>query len=286
MARLKPPVLRASPRGDRLQKGSSLNLIIIVFAVSGFASLSYETLWTRVFSLVIGSSIYAFTVMLATFLVGIGAGSILFAPIVDRMKKPVAWFAVLEAVIGGVSLVSIFAYRELPFIFFSLKESFSEQFWLFLFIQFLLCAAIMIVPTLCMGAIFPLVGRIYTKDLSTVGKNIGDIYFFNTAVPYSGRSLAASYSSLYRRAKRGCDNGRAQPRHSGRVDPAFRLEPFVHKWLYGSRRRVFHHRHRVHPAQRKMVMTNGFYVNPVESKAVEEAKEGLTGTGSSIIKRA
>lgn len=165
-------------------------VVIGSFALSGFASLSYEVLWTRVFSLVIGSSVYAFTVMLATFLVGIGAGSIIFAPIVDKCKRPLFWFAVLEAVIGIVAIVSVFAYKELPFIFYSMKGAFGEQFWAFLFLQFLLCSAIMIIPTLCMGAIFPLVGRIYTRGLETVARNIGEIYFFNTAGSIFGAFIA------------------------------------------------------------------------------------------------
>jgi len=173
---------QGGPLAGYRRLGPGVRFIVIgSFALSGFASLTYEVLWTRVFSLVLGSSVYAFTIMLATFLAGIGIGSILFAPLIDKRKNPIAWFAALEAVIGVVALLSIFAYRELPFIFFSLKEAFGSQFWLFLFFQFLLSAAVMIIPTLCMGAIFPLVGKICTEDLKTVGKNIGDIYFFNTA---------------------------------------------------------------------------------------------------------
>ena len=55
-------------------------IIIGSFALSGFASLAYEVLWTRVFSLVLGSSVYAFTIMLATFLAGIGFGSLPLRP--------------------------------------------------------------------------------------------------------------------------------------------------------------------------------------------------------------
>ncbi len=156
-------------------------VVMASFALSGFASLTYEVLWTRIFSLVLGSSVYAFTIMLATFLVGIGAGSIIFAPFVDKRKNPIAWFALLEAVIGMVAILSIFIYRELPLAFFTLKGAFADRFFLFLFLQFLLSAAVMIIPTLCMGAIFPLVGRICTEDLKTVGTSIGNIYFLNTA---------------------------------------------------------------------------------------------------------
>jgi spermidine synthase len=168
-----------------------LNLIIIsAFTLSGFCSLAYEVLWTRVLSLVLGSSVYAFTIMLATFLVGLGLGSIAFAPFVDRCKKPILWFSALEAIIGLFALASVFIYRELPFIFFNLKDAFAERFWLFLIIEFLIAAAVMIVPTLSMGAIFPLVNRIYAQGFShSVGKKVGDIYFFNTTGAIVGSAI-------------------------------------------------------------------------------------------------
>jgi len=175
---IQPAVPAGAGQGSRRR----LNAVVITaFYLSGFASLAYEVLWTRVLSLVLGSSVYAFTIMLATFLAGIGIGSVAFAPFVDRCKKPVFWFAVLEAVIGIFALASIFIYRELPFIFFNLKQSFGTQFWLFLIIKFLLASAVMIVPTLAMGAIFPLVTRIYSEGVGTIGKKVGNIYSINTA---------------------------------------------------------------------------------------------------------
>lgn len=165
----------------RESKGRLKVVIIGAFYLSGFASLAYEVLWTRVLSLVLGSSVYAFTIMLATFLAGIGIGSIAFAPFVDRLKRPVFWFALFEAIIGIFALASIFIYRELPFVFFNLKQAFSAHFWLFLVFKFLLASAVMIVPTLAMGAIFPLVSRIYAEGTSTIGRKVGDIYFWNTA---------------------------------------------------------------------------------------------------------
>lgn len=172
----------AVPAAPAAHAGKGLGFIVVgAFFLSGFCSLAYEVLWTRVLSLVLGSSVYAFTIMLSTFLAGIGIGSIAFAPFIDRCRRPVFWFAVLEAVIGVFALASIFVYRELPFIFFNLKSAFGEQFWLFLVFKFLIASAVMIVPTLAMGAIFPLVARIYSEGASTIGRKVGNIYSLNTA---------------------------------------------------------------------------------------------------------
>ncbi len=184
-----PCAISKTGDGRALISRSALFIIISIFAISGFCSLVYEVLWTRVLSLIIGSSVYAFTIMLATFLLGIGLGSIIFAPFIDRCKKPVFWFAVLEAVIGLSSLGAIFFYKELPFIFYEINAKYSENFALFLTIEFFFCAALMIIPTLSMGAIFPLVGKIYARGGSSVGRTIGDVYFFNTAGAIFGAFL-------------------------------------------------------------------------------------------------
>ncbi len=250
-------------------------VVMASFALSGFASLTYEVLWTRVFSLVLGSSVYAFTVMLATFLVGIGAGSILFAPLIDRRKNPVAWFAVLEAVIGVVALLSIFAYRELPFIFFSLKEAFADRFWLFLFLQFLLSAGIMIIPTLCMGAIFPLVGKICTDDLRTVGKSIGDIYFFNTA----GSIFGAFAGGFILIPVIGVQNGVILTAALNLALAVLLLSvsgvSFRSKSVFAvALAAVFIAAAALLPPWERMLMTLGLYSNPAKGESLERMKQG------------
>ncbi|HLC19007.1 MAG TPA: fused MFS/spermidine synthase, partial [Thermodesulfobacteriota bacterium] len=272
---LKEPVaasLEQRPQGAT----GRLNLIILFsFGLSGFCSLSYEVLWTRVFSLVLGSSVYAFTVMLATFLAGIGFGSILFAPVVDRLKRPLLWFAGFEAIIGFTGLFSIFIYRKLPFIFYSLKGSFSGQFWLFQTIQFALCSLIMIIPTLSMGAMFPLVGRLYTRGLSTVGKNIGDIYFTNTTgsifgsfvggfilIPVIGvqRGVIATAALNIIIAAVLLNSSGLKALKRGVITAAF-AAVFILSTL-------------MLPPWEKMVMTTGVYVNPFKEKELELVKKG------------
>src|SRR5262249_43293457 len=64
---------------------SSLRLVLFVFACSGFIAMVYEIAWTRVLALVIGSSVYAFTVMLTTFLIGLATGASLMSRVADRL---------------------------------------------------------------------------------------------------------------------------------------------------------------------------------------------------------
>lgn len=271
-----------SPVDSPISRSTLNKIILATFGLSGFCSLAYEVLWTRVFSLVLGSSIYAFTIMLATFLVGIGAGSIFFAPFIDRRKRPLLWFAGLEAVIGVTAMLSIFLYRELPFIFLYIKETFSARFWLFSFVQFILCAAIMIIPTFCMGAIFPLVGRIYSRGVSTVGKHIGDIYFFNTAgsivgsfvggfvlIPIIGVQKGVIIIVALNLAISAVLLNSASI--AGKVKAA--LTTIIAIFFIGSVFGV--------PAWERTVMTMGLYVNPVISKDATGLK--VAGLGKHLL---
>ena len=57
----------------------------VAFAASGAAALCYEVVWTRALVAgAIGSSIYSFTLILATFLIGIAGGSALYSAMISR----------------------------------------------------------------------------------------------------------------------------------------------------------------------------------------------------------
>jgi len=249
-------------------------VVLAVFAVSGFAALAYEVLWSRIFSLIIGSSVYAFTIMLATFLFGIGVGSIVFAPFIDRRKNPLLWFALLEMIIGIAALLAVPFYKELPFMFLWLHGAFSDHFWLFLIMQFCLCAAVMVIPTLCMGAIFPTVSRLYSEELDSLGRRIGNIYFVNTAGAIAGAftggfimiPLIGVQPSILLTAAVSTALGlilllMIPMEMTRKVVPAGIVALFFAGALYFM------------PSWNMMVMTMGAYVNPLEKQALDALKK-------------
>ena len=69
----------AARRGQRRSSGAgrrhSPNLAAAVLALTGFATFTYEIAWTRVFSMIIGPSTYAFSTTLAAVLTGTALGS-------------------------------------------------------------------------------------------------------------------------------------------------------------------------------------------------------------------
>ena len=61
---------------DTLSSDSAYNAFgaLFIFAVSGFCAMAYEVIWTRLLGLIIGPTTYSFTLVLATFIIGLGFG--------------------------------------------------------------------------------------------------------------------------------------------------------------------------------------------------------------------
>jgi spermidine synthase len=165
-------------------------LVLMTLAVSGFVSMMYEVSWTRALSAMIGSSTYAFSVMLVTFLIGIALGS----SIISR-RKPAASLRLLGLLQTGVAIggvVFLVGYLAAPYALLSLIRAFYYTFPAILTIQFILCASLMILATLCMGATFPIASQLYSSKYTILGRSIGNIYSVNTVGAIIG-SLVAGF---------------------------------------------------------------------------------------------
>jgi spermidine synthase len=172
-----------------------VTVVVAGFAVSGFVALAYEVIWSRVLSLIIGSSVYAFSIMLTTFLIGLAAGATIASRLADRIRRPVLMFGIIEAAIGVTSLMGAYLFNDLPYVFVQLYRWIdSTDFGLLLFARFLIAAFVMIVPTFLLGALFPLVVRIVSsgKQTRTTGRTVGDAYAANTVGAIAG-SFASGF---------------------------------------------------------------------------------------------
>jgi len=154
--------------------------LLAAFGLSGAAAMVYENAWTRALTLVIGMSTYSFTIMLTTFLVGLGVGSLLYARWWGTRDVGVAGFGLLQLLIALSALATIPLFERLPFLFLRLHTGFGDSFGQFLSIQVALSAIVMILPTLLLGTTFPVVARIYTQNLYRIGTSIGTAYASNT----------------------------------------------------------------------------------------------------------
>ncbi len=183
---LSPGVIRSySPR--------TAQWVLYLFGLSGFVSLAYEVVWTRALIFFVSSTTYSFTIILTTFLVGIAVGSLIVSRYVDRLNRLMVWFSILEMIIAVVALATIPLLLHLNAIQLWFAKVLSSTSWTSVSFQLFFTAfAILIIPTLCMGAAFPVVNRIYVESTATVGQGVGTAYMANTIGAILG-SFAAGF---------------------------------------------------------------------------------------------
>jgi len=155
-------------------------VVLVVYALSGFCALAYEILWTRVLVFFLGNSTHAFAVVLTTYLLGLALGSLIFAKFLDKRKHLLTLLAFVEAFIGLFALLSIWEFSKLGNILDYFFALFGGDWGALIGTRYIGSFLIMLIPTLLIGIAFPLVNKIYTRNLNGLGHGIGNIYSVNT----------------------------------------------------------------------------------------------------------
>lgn len=157
---------------------------LVAFFFSGIASMNYQVIWSRALSMVIGSSVYSFTIILLAFLVGIAIGSALYSSWMHRIRNPVFHLGLVTLFIGLTAVLNFLITDDLPFWFARLVVRNVNQYYEHIgtvqFFMFIISALAIIPVTIGMGAGFPLTIKIATSGHEHVGRDVGNIYAINT----------------------------------------------------------------------------------------------------------
>ncbi len=180
---------RASLKTAPLLKVSGTVLLIAV-ALSGFSSLGYEILWTRMLMFLLGNSTWAFSSILVAFLAGIALGSMIISRFVDTRRNLILVIICIEAVVALVSLFLVPVCGKLYLVRQWVVDSTGTVNGL-LAALFLVSFIAMIIPTTLLGMIFPAVCKVYTRSIETVGRGVGTLYSINTVGAILGSVLPA-----------------------------------------------------------------------------------------------
>ncbi len=158
------------------------------YAAAGFCGMAYEVLWSRALSIVVGSSVYAFTLVLAVYLGGHALGATLASRWAHRTRRPVAALAAVHGGTAVLAAAAFFAVDRLPQLFLELIRAMDPSFVLVLLSQALVISLIVLPAATLGGAVFPLVVRLLTQD-GDVGEEVGRAYGYNTVGAISGSIL-------------------------------------------------------------------------------------------------
>jgi spermidine synthase len=187
------PALKSRPNGRTAMASDHAWLPAVVLGLSGFASLLHEIAWTRILSLVLGPTTYAFAAALAAVIAGVALGSGAGTWIVARTRRPAAWLA---AMLSLAALITSWTYslagNQIPMMV-ARQVAGSSGFFDQLVAQGALLTAALVVPTAaCLGAAFPLALALATDPSRGAPARFSMVYAVNTVGAVSG-SLAAGF---------------------------------------------------------------------------------------------
>jgi spermidine synthase len=148
-----------------------------------------------VLSLAFGSSVYAFALLVSAFILGLAIGSAVASRIADRLARPALGFAVAELGIGFAALAMVPVLQHYPSWMLHIVPSLAQDFSRFQLAQFGLVFVTLLLPTLCMGACLPLVGRALVRDLDHAAESVGVAYSANAVGTIVG-SFAGAFVFL------------------------------------------------------------------------------------------
>jgi spermidine synthase len=177
--------------------GWCTRLVLALLLVAGLTGMAYEVLWTRVLTFLTGTTTYAFTIMLTTYLCGLALGGIATAWFTDRSKRLLEILAVLQTLLG-LSVLATLTFTPVVikslngFIFHGNAMRFGE------FISFIALEAgvslIFVFPgAVLMGMTFPVAAKICAAARGHAGSGVGVSYFADTFGAIGGALAAGFY---------------------------------------------------------------------------------------------
>lgn len=153
----------------------------LLFTVSGFAGLIYESIWTHYLKLYLGHAAYAQSLVLVVFMGGMAAGAAACARFSERLRNPLAAYAIIEAVIGLAALGFHEAFVALTdWSYVSLLPGLGGA-WSVLVAKLALACLLILPQSVLLGATFPLMsaGLVRAHPRST-GESVAMLYFTNS----------------------------------------------------------------------------------------------------------
>src|SRR5215813_884351 len=165
-----------SPKRANKQKDTVF--LSLLFFVSGMPALVYQVVWQRALFAIYGINSQSVAVVVTAFMLGLGIGSLVGGWLSLRFpKQGIFFFAIAEL---GVALFGLCSLR-----IFHWASVYTAGANLGSVIIFSLC--LLLVPTVLMGATFPLLVEYLVLQNNRVGTSVSLLYFVNT----SGSALAS-----------------------------------------------------------------------------------------------
>jgi spermidine synthase len=175
-----------------MSKLSNTNrLLYAVFFLSGISGLIYETVWLRVLSRILGSTVQATSITISAFMLGLTLGSYYLSKITEKVRNKIKLYAKLEIAIALTAVAIYLLFNELVPIYRLVFDLVGSNIILFRVIQTILLFVLMAIPTFFMGATLPILSAGILSGDANFTKTVGFLYGLNTFGAMFGVFLSA-----------------------------------------------------------------------------------------------
>jgi spermidine synthase len=172
-----PYAAQASSIGGPPSRGS--RAVYAAIAISGMCALGGEVIWTRLLSLMLGATVYTFSIILAVFLAGLGIGSAVGSHWSRQLKNPRAALGVCQMLlIAGIAWASYTLADSIPN--WPVNPLLARSAWFNFQLDLMRCAWAILPAALLWGASFPLALAAVVARGQDAGKLVGEVYAANT----------------------------------------------------------------------------------------------------------
>ncbi|MGB3402092.1 MAG: fused MFS/spermidine synthase [Microcoleaceae cyanobacterium] len=158
-----------------LKKPQVMPVLFGLFFVSGFTALLYQVAWQRMLGLFSGSDVRSVTVIIASYLLGLGIGNLISSNFSDRLshRQCVQVYGICNLTIAIFAVASRFLFYDLLFL---RLQYLAESPLLMLGIIFMS----LLIPTTLMGLSLPLLSQAINHSVEEAASSIGWLYGINT----------------------------------------------------------------------------------------------------------
>ncbi len=172
-------------RGSERLKHRTRIPVYFAIALSGATALGAEVVWTRLLGMMLGSTVYVFSIILAVFLTGLALGSAAGSWLTKRISDSRVAFGVSQLfLLAGMGWTAYMIADSLPY--WNAAPLLSAGPWTSFRLDLLRCFSAILPPTLFWGASFPLACAAAVEPGEDPGRLVGGIYAANTLGAIAG----------------------------------------------------------------------------------------------------
>lgn len=180
------------------------NQMLIVAAVTGLASFLYEIAWIRMLSLVLGSSVHAFELMLSSFISGLAIGGLLIRSRIDSFDLPRISLGWIQVAMGAMAAATLLFYNftfDGMRLVMSVLERNEQGYLLFNLSSHAIAFFFMLPATVCAGMTLPLITNVLIREghgevsvsrvyaVNTLGSLLGVVAAVHFLLPLVGLKM-------------------------------------------------------------------------------------------------